>query len=102
MRVEEKTRLFFSAVGLFFSVKVTEAFSHGTDSPVRALSSAFKPVAEIIRASALTISPSFNMSISPGTTISAGILISFEFLITVATGDESFFSALSDFSAFFS
>ena len=52
-------------------------FSLGTDSPVRAASSHFKEFASMIRQSAGTASPASRITISPGTTSSLFITVSF-------------------------
>ncbi|MNM91185.1 hypothetical protein D3C81_1034790 [compost metagenome] len=71
----------------------------GSDSPVKADSSAYRALHSSQRTSAGTRSPLSSSTISPGTSILAGIISCLPSRSTLALGAESCFSARSERSA---
>ena len=98
----EKTMFRRSPNGALGENFASASFSTGTDSPVREASSAFRLKLSSKRASAGTMSPRLSCNMSPGTSSSDGNTTCFPARMTVAFGDDSFFSASMAFSALLS
>ena len=86
--------------GAFSSTAASASFSEGTDSPVRADSSLFRPALFKSRASAGTKSPASSRMMSPGTRPEASMTCSAPSRSTRAWGADMFFRASRAFSAF--
>ena len=91
---------FLSPRGISLPFRTVSILSTGTDSPVRAASSAFIEADFMIRASAGTLSPASSSMISPGTSSSLSIVIIFPFLLTFDLALDMFCRASIAFSAF--
>ncbi len=99
MPVPEKAIFRRSARGASSGQTTSASFSTGTDSPVRADSSAISSTDRSSRRSAGTRSPVRSSTMSPGTSSALSIVSFFPARMTLAFGELSFFSASMALSA---
>ena len=102
MPVPANTMFFRSPRGASSLHRAAASFSTGTDSPVRADSSARSSTAFTSRMSAGTRSPARRMTTSPGTSWLLSTVCLRPSRTTVAWGEDSFFRAAMAWSAFHS